>query len=96
MAFSPRTACRHHPDADGLARQRDELRLAAPDEIWICTTLGASTQAGIVSLLDWVDGLPPLPLRIWQADDTEDWPVRRNATAFATLGRPGDAVAARP
>ena len=63
---------RHHPDADSLARQRREFGLAAPDEIWICTTLGAATQAGIVSLLDWVDGLPPLPLRIWQADDTDE------------------------
>ena len=76
---------RHHPDAETLTRQRGDLGLAAPDEIWICTTLGDATQSGIASLLEWAGGLSPLPLRIWQADATDELASQAECDRFREL-----------
>ena len=63
---------RHHPDAGTLDRQRKDQDLVAPDEIWVCTTLGKATQAGIANLQAWQAQLPAITLRIWQANATDE------------------------
>lgn len=63
---------RQHPQRADFDRQRDEHRLEAPDEIWVCTTQGEKPGEGIAALLDWHArlGRPPT-LRIWQAEGTD-------------------------
>lgn len=62
----------HHPDADGIAALRAEHGLAAPDEIWICTTEGAQTTRSLATLDVWWQRIgAPLPLRIWTAAGTD-------------------------
>ena len=76
---------RHHPDAETLDRQRKEQGLVAPDEIWVCTTLGKATQAGIANLQAWQAQLPSIPLRIWQADATDELASQAECERFREL-----------
>ena len=76
---------RHHPDAGTLTRECSAQGLVAPDEIWVCTTLGRSTQASIEDLLAWQAQLPGLTLRIWQADDTDDLASQAECERFREL-----------
>ena len=76
---------RHHPDGEALDRQRQEQDLAAADEIWVCTTLGKATQAGILNLLAWQARLPSVALRIWQADATDELASQAECERFREL-----------
>lgn len=61
-----------HPNQAQLAELRAAHALAAPDEVWICTTEGAQTQKSIGQIKDWWALLgAPLPLRIWTAAGTD-------------------------
>ncbi len=63
---------RNHPEYGELEKQRREYGLAAPDEIWVCTTRGEKTVKGIELLIRWIGQIPDPPiLRIWQADGTD-------------------------
>ena len=62
----------HHPQRGALDELRVLHRLRAPDEIWICTTEGAQTQASLGHLNDWWQRQDsPMPLRIWTAAGTD-------------------------
>jgi adenosine deaminase len=62
----------HHPERATLDALRAQHQLAAPDELWICTTQGAQTQASLSGLLAWWQLLgAPMPLRIWAAEGTD-------------------------
>lgn len=62
----------HHPDASGIAALRRQHALAAPDEVWICTTEGAQTTRSLVTLDAWWHCIgAPMPLRIWTAAGTD-------------------------
>ncbi|WP_367026813.1 CRISPR-associated ring nuclease [Methylococcus sp. ANG] len=62
----------NHPEREALDALRSRYGLAAPDEIWVCTTQGERTRAGIERLLDWLGRLEaPVTLRIWQAEGTD-------------------------
>ena len=76
---------RHHPEGLALDRQRTDLALVAPDEIWVCTTQGKATQAGIVNLQAWQAQLPAVPLRIWQADATDELASQAECERFREL-----------
>jgi adenosine deaminase len=61
----------NHPQRATLDSLRGQHQLKAPDELWICTTQGAQTQASLTRLLRWWQLLgQPLPLRIWTAAGT--------------------------
>ena len=61
-----------HPNWAQLAELRAKHGLAAPDELWICTTEGAQTQKSIGQIKAWWALLgAPLPLRIWTAAGTD-------------------------
>jgi len=63
---------KNHPFVAQLVQARDEYHLAAPDEIWIGTTQGASAQAAVQQVLQWRQLLTaPLVVRIWQAVATD-------------------------
>ncbi|MGY6214198.1 CRISPR-associated ring nuclease [Methylolobus aquaticus] len=63
---------REHPQGGELAGLRAQYALSAPNEIWVCTTEGDRTLAGLQSLLDWHAGLfEPPALRVWQAAGTD-------------------------
>lgn len=68
---------RSHPQSAELDKQRREYGLESPDEIWVCTTLGAKTSESLQQLLDWIGRIsdPPL-LRVWQADRTDQLATR--------------------
>ena len=76
---------RHHPDAETLDRQYKDQGLVAPDEIWVCTTLGKATQTGIANLLAWQARLPAIPLRIWQAAATDELASQAECERFREL-----------
>lgn len=62
----------YHPQRDALGALRQQHGLQAPDELWVCTTEGAQTQASLGYLLAWWQQLgQPLPLRIWAAAGTD-------------------------
>ncbi|OIP17366.1 MAG: hypothetical protein AUK51_07995 [Comamonadaceae bacterium CG2_30_59_20] len=62
----------HHPQRTALDALRAQHQLQAPDELWICTTQGAQTQASLAGLHAWWQLLgAPLPLRIWAAAGTD-------------------------
>lgn len=62
----------HHPQRAALDALRAQHQLAAPDELWICTTQGTQTQASLVGLTQWWRLLgAPMPLRIWTAAGTD-------------------------
>jgi adenosine deaminase len=62
----------HHPQRAALDVLRAQHQLKPPDELWICTTEGAQTQASLQLLKDWWHTLgAPLPLRIWTAAGTD-------------------------
>lgn len=72
--LSPRTVdlLLNHPERQRLQRIISDERLAAPNELWICTTSGARTRASLVSLLSWWKMLgAPGVLRIWVAQDVD-------------------------
>jgi adenosine deaminase len=65
----------NHPEKNSI----DQLRyhqgkiLQAPDEIWVITSEGKSTNQSINSLNEWWKLLKtPLPLRVWQAKGTDN------------------------
>lgn len=43
----------HHPQRTTLDVLRAQHGLLAPDELWICTTEGAQTQASLAALHTW-------------------------------------------
>jgi adenosine deaminase len=62
----------HHPKRPALDQLRAQHQLQAPDELWICTTQGAQTQASLAALSHWWQLLgAPMPLRIWAAAGTD-------------------------
>jgi adenosine deaminase len=62
----------HHPHGSPLARLRESYGLAAPDELWVCTTEGQRTRESIGHIKAWWALLgEPLPLRIWTAAGTD-------------------------
>lgn len=62
----------HHPQRAALDALRAQHQLAAPNELWVCTTHGAQAQASLTGLLAWWQLLgAPLPLRIWAAAGTD-------------------------
>ena len=62
----------HHPQRAALDALRAAHNLLPPDELWICTTEGAQTQASLALLHDWWQRLgAPLPLRVWTAAGTD-------------------------
>ncbi|MDF9391734.1 MULTISPECIES: CRISPR-associated ring nuclease [Methylococcus] len=62
----------NHPEREALDALRARYQLAAPEEIWVCTTQGEKTRTGIEHLLDWHGLLDsPVTLRIWQAEATD-------------------------
>lgn len=62
----------HHPQRPQLDALRQQHKLRAPDELWICTTQGEQTQQSLAQLHAWWQGLnTPLPLRIWTAAGTD-------------------------
>ena len=62
----------HHPQRAALDALRQQHGLRAPDELWICTTEGAQTQASLRWLCAWWQTLgAPMPLRIWAAAGTD-------------------------
>lgn len=62
---------RHHPRREALLRLRDEARLTAPDELWLCTT--DKTDKMLEQLTLWWHTLgDPAPLRIWIAQGSGD------------------------
>lgn len=62
----------HHPRRTALDALRAQHQLQAPDELWVCTTEGAQTQASLGYLMSWWQQLgQPLPLRIWAAAGTD-------------------------
>lgn len=64
---------RWHPHRDSLDRTRREHGLAAPDELWICTTGGARASHSVASVMAWWTALGnPVPLRVWMADGTDE------------------------
>jgi len=61
-----------HPNRAQLAELRAAHGLAAPDELWICTTEGKQTQTSIAQIKAWWVLLGnPLSLRIWTAAGTD-------------------------
>jgi adenosine deaminase len=61
-----------HPNRAQLAELRAKHGIAAPDELWICTTEGAQTQKSMSQIKAWWALLgAPLPLRIWTAAGTD-------------------------
>jgi adenosine deaminase len=63
---------RDHPLAHELAALRVRHCLPVPDEIWVCTTEGDKTRAGVGTLLEWHARLSDPPtLRVWQAAMTD-------------------------
>lgn len=61
-----------HPSRAALDAVRARHHLRTPDELWICTTDGAQTQASLRQLNDWWQRLgAPLPLRVWTAAGTD-------------------------
>jgi len=62
----------HHPRRAALDALREAHNLRSPDELWICTTEGAQTQASLALLHAWWQRLgTPLPLRVWTAAGTD-------------------------
>lgn len=62
----------HHPRRAELDALRQQHQLKTPDELWICTTQGAQTQASLAGLHAWWQLLgQPMPLRIWAAKGTD-------------------------
>ena len=77
---------RHHPRLAEFERQRHEHGLAAPGEIWVCTTQGQRTRDGIAALFAWRDALaaPPV-LRIWEAEGTDELASQEECERFREL-----------
>ncbi|MDO8320516.1 CRISPR-associated ring nuclease [Rhodoferax sp.] len=62
----------HHPQRAALDAVRRQHGLKAPDELWVCTTEGAQTQASLAYLTTWWRQLGQvLPLRVWTAAGTD-------------------------
>ncbi len=62
----------HHPARAELDALRQQHRLAAPDELWICGTEGPQTQASLAYMRQWWQRLgAPMPLRVWTAAGTD-------------------------
>lgn len=62
----------HHPQRAALDQLRQQHQLAAPTELWVCTTEGSQTAASLAALRDWWQRLgAPMPLRIWAAAGTD-------------------------
>jgi len=62
----------HHPARAVLDALRLQHQLAAPDELWICSTEGPQTRASLVYLSQWWQRLgAPMPLRVWTAAGTD-------------------------
>jgi adenosine deaminase len=62
----------NHPKPAPLTELRTAHDLAAPDELWVCTTEGQKTQESITHIKAWWALLgQPMPLRIWTAAGTD-------------------------
>ncbi len=62
-----------HPDNERLERLRRQYHLEPPDEIWVVTTEGEKTTKSLELLFSWWQLLDaPVPLRVWQAADTNE------------------------
>jgi adenosine deaminase len=77
---------RYHPRCADFTRQREDYRLEAPDEIWVCTTLGDLPRQGLAYLHEWHARLehPPI-LRIWQAAGTDQLASQPECDRFREL-----------
>lgn len=64
---------REHPGLPEFERLRRDFALAEPNELWVCTSCGATAGTSIGRLRDWHGLLtePPV-LRIWQAGGTDE------------------------
>jgi len=76
----------HHPQRDQLDALRERHGLFAPDEIWVCSTEGAQTQASRELLLQWWRRLDAAPaLRIWTAAGTDQLASQDECARFREL-----------
>ena len=63
----------HHPNRAELDELRRNYGLREPDEIWICTTNGASAAKSKAAIEEWVRLLKKrLHVRFWLAKDTNE------------------------
>lgn len=77
---------RYHPQCADFTRQREDYRLEAPDEIWVCTTLGDLPRQGLAYLREWHARLAhPSVLRIWQAAGTDQLASQPECDRFREL-----------
>ncbi|AGX86945.1 adenosine deaminase [Candidatus Symbiobacter mobilis CR] len=75
-----------HPAKQSLDAIRSRYGLAAPSELWICTTQGAQTLASLDRLRAWWEGLGrPCPLRIWCAQGTDQLATQRECDHIREL-----------
>jgi adenosine deaminase len=75
---------REHPENAKLLALKAQYQLAAPDEIWVCTTGG--TQKSLAALKAWIALCPHPPiLRIWQADQTDQLATQRECELIREL-----------
>ena len=62
----------HHPQRGELDALRHAYNLRRPDELWVCSTDGATARASAERLLEWWSRLgAPMPLRLWHAAGTD-------------------------
>lgn len=62
----------NHPQRAALDQLRQQHQLAAPTELWVCTTEGTQTAASLAGLRAWWQRLgAPMPLRVWCAAGTD-------------------------
>jgi adenosine deaminase len=76
----------HHPQRQGIAKLQAEHQLRPPDEIWVCTTEGAQTDASLADLLAWA-GLVDMArhLRIWRAQGSDQLATQAECEHFREL-----------
>ena len=62
----------YHPQRADIKKLKEDYKLSAPDEVWVCTTQGVQTENSLVQLKRWILTIqnPPV-LRIWQAKGTD-------------------------
>lgn len=77
---------RHHPQRPLLDALRQQYRLRAPTEIWVCTTEGIQTQQSLRLLQQWHQTLgAPVPLRIYKAAGTDQLATQAECTHIREL-----------
>ncbi len=76
----------HHPQRSTLDELRRASALAAPNELWICTTEGEKTLSSLKNLREWWQGIgAPMPLRVWRAAGTNELATQEECTHIREL-----------